>query len=718
MKVRSERVADSLPRPRISLPQIVAPRSIAVIGASDDVGKFGGRAIHYLMKHGFDGMLVPINPRRPTIRGLRAYPKVSACPERMDVAILAVPASSLLEQVEDCAAAGVGACILITGKLAEADAAGAALQDRVVQVARHAGMRLVGPNCLGIVNPVDRIALTSSLAMERDALRAGGIGIVSQSGALMGTLISRAMDYGAGFSRCISVGNQADLDLCDFFEYLVDDPATKAICLYVEGVPDGARFLEIGRRARAAGKPVLVVKVGRSEAGARSARSHTASLAGSYPSFVAASSLVGMVMMDDPTSMVLAADALLRLPRLAAPGRGIAAIASSGGSTANLADQLERAGLLLPTVSAATRAVMEDWMLPAHVSIPVDSGSFTNGPSREGIEAILRAFMADPAIGAVVYPMTTQPGMAESAAMLPVVAREGGKPILFVMTAGDVGNEARARLMAEGFPYYDRISDVLAILRALDDEAAARATTGAPVPVRPTGAGPVASSHAGAGALTEPEVKRLVSAYGVRVAQEALARTADDAIGAAARIGYPVVLKGVSRAVVHKSDAGLVRVGLADAAALREAFAAVQAILDRIAPGANEGCVVQEMLRGEAELILGTQYDPDFGPMVLVGFGGILVEVLKDVQLAPAPVSHATAGAMLRKLAFWPVLQGVRGRPALDFEAGADALVRLSWLAADLGARLVELDINPLIVRASGGGAVAADARATLGESS
>jgi acyl-CoA synthetase (NDP forming) len=718
MKPGSEQLADSFPPPRIKLSRIVAPRSIAVIGASDDVGKFGGRVVHYLIKHGFDGMLVPINPRRPTIRGLRAYPKVSACPERVDVAILAVPASSLLEQVEDCAAADVGACIVITGKLAEADAEGAALQDRVVDVARRAGMRLVGPNCLGIVNPVDRIALTSSLSMERDTLRAGGIGIVSQSGALMGTLISRAMDYGAGFSRGISVGNQADLDLCDFFEYLVDDPATGVICLYVEGVPDGARFLAIGRRARAAGKPVLVVKIGRSEAGARSARSHTASLAGSYPSFVAAASLAGMVMMDDPTSMVLAADALLRLPRIAAPGRGIAAIASSGGSTANLADQLEHAGLPGPTISAATRAVMEDWMLPAHVSIPVDSGSFTNGSSREGIEAILRAFTADPAIGAIVYPMTTQPGMAESAAMLPAVAREGGKPILFVMTAGDVGNDARARLTAADFPYYDRISDVLAIVRALDDEAKARSTTYASAPSRPAGAGPVASSPVGAGALTESEAKRLVGTYGVHVAPEALVRTADDAAVAAGRIGYPVVLKGVSRAVVHKSDAGLVCVGLADEAALREAFAAVQTTLDRIAPDANEGCVVQEMVRGEAELILGTQYDADFGPMVLVGFGGILVEVLKDVRLAPAPVSHARAHAMLRELAFWPVLQGVRGRPALDVEAAADALVRLSWLAADLGPRLVELDINPLIVRAANGGAVAADARATLRERS
>ena len=262
--------------------RIVAPRSVAVIGASEDTGKFGGRVLHYLVKHGFPGTLLPINPNRATLRGLVAYPNIGAAPGPIDVAILAVPVGSLLRQIEDCAAAGVGACIVITNKLADAGPEGLALQDKVVATARAAGMRLVGPNCLGIFNMTDHTQLSSSLVLDVETLEAGGIGIVSQSGALMGTLVSSGIAAGAAFSRGISVGNQADLELADFFEFLIEDAATKVITLYVEALKDAPRFFALARRARAAGKPVLAVKAGRTEAGVRTARSPTASLAGDY----------------------------------------------------------------------------------------------------------------------------------------------------------------------------------------------------------------------------------------------------------------------------------------------------------------------------------------------------------------------------------------------------------------------------------------------------
>jgi acyl-CoA synthetase (NDP forming) len=322
---------------RIPLARIVGPRSVAVIGASDDAGKFGGRVIHYLIRHGFPGRLLPINPNRAEIRGLPAYASVAAAPGPVDVAILAVPAAQLLRQVEDCAAAGVGACIVITGKLADAGPGGAALQDQVLAVARAAGMRLLGPNCLGIFNMTDAAMLSSSLALEVERVRPGGIGMVSQSGALMGTLVSLGHGYGAGFSRCVSVGNQADLDLCDILEFLVEDPATRVITLYVEGLRDGARFARLLRAAREAGKPVLCVKAGRSQAGVQAARSHTASLAGSFAGFEAVCREAGAVLLEDPAAMVLAADALDRLPRLPRAGMGLAVISSSGGSTATTA---------------------------------------------------------------------------------------------------------------------------------------------------------------------------------------------------------------------------------------------------------------------------------------------------------------------------------------------------------------------------------------------
>ncbi|MCO6417460.1 acetate--CoA ligase family protein [Siccirubricoccus sp. KC 17139] len=690
---------------RLTLARIVSPHSVAVIGASDDVGKFGGRVIHYLIKHGFPGRLVPINPNRASIRGLPAFPSIGAAGQ-VDVAILAVPVAHLLRQVEECAAAGVGACIVITGKLADAGPEGAALEAQILAVARNAGMRLVGPNCLGIFNMTDRAMLSSSLVLEAAEVKAGGIGMVSQSGALMGTLVSIGLHHGAGFSRCISVGNQADLELCDFLEYLVEDPATRVIALYIEGLKDPARFGPLLRRARAAGKPVLCVKAGRSAAGAQAARSHTASLAGSYAAFAALCRAEGAVLCEDPAVMVQAADALDRLPRLPAPGMGLAVVASSGGSTVTTADMLPAAGLRLAEMGEATRAEMRRWMPESHVHLPLDTGSFDDGTSEAGLAACVRAFLADPDIGAVVVPMTTQPAMAARAALFPGLCREGGRPVLFVMTAAEVGNAARDALRQADFPFYDRVSDALGVLRALEAEAEGRDRAALPPPARPPGIGH--PPRLPAGALTEAEAKALAAAYGIPVTRGILARSVEEAILAAEAIGYPVVLKGVSRAVVHKSDLGLVKLNLPNAAALRAAYAALPDI--RL-----EGVLVQEMARGEAELILGARWEPGFGPMVLVGAGGVLVELLRDVQLMPAPLRPEDAAAMLRRLALWPVLDGVRGRPALDVRAAVEALVRLSWLAADLGPRLIEMDLNPLLLRAAGRGAVAVDARATIG---
>ncbi|WP_431284883.1 acetate--CoA ligase family protein [Humitalea sp. 24SJ18S-53] len=701
---------------RIPLARLVTPESVAVIGASDDMGKFGGRVVAYLKKFGYPGQILPINPRRAVVMELPAYASVGAAPGPIDVAILALPAEGLLEQIEACAEAGIGACIVITGKLADAGAEGAALQDRIVATARAAGMRLLGPNCLGIVNPVGRAALSSTLALEGPVLRAGGIGIVSQSGALMGTLLSLALDYGAGFSRCISVGNQADLELCDFLEFLIDDDATRVICLYAEGFRDPQRFRDLLFRAREAGKPVLCVKAGRSEGGARAAASHTASLAGSWESFAAVCRAAGAVPMDDPAAMIFAADALVRMPPLRAPGLGVAVIASSGGATAVTADMLPRFGARLGELSDATRAAMAPWMPAKDVHLPVDTGAFHGGTSGDGITACLRAFMTDPDIGAVIYPMATMPRMADHAARLPGLSREGATPILYAMTAGRVGDGARGKMLDADYPWFDRMADALQAWRVMEAVAQGRAEQ-APPPARPDGAGPALPAGLPiSGPLTEQETKRLVAAYGIPVTREAAATTADDAVRAATAIGFPVVMKGASRAILHKSDLGLVRLNLTDAEAVRDAFTDIMARIEAAAPGTAEGVLVQEMARGEAELILGVTHDPDFGPMIMVGLGGTLVEVLKDVQLAPAPVSPAQAEAMLRRLVLWPVLAGVRGRPPVDVAAASDALARLSWLAQDLGSRLVELDINPLIVRAAGQGAIAVDGRATLAE--
>lgn len=268
--------------PRLSVREILYPRSVAVFGASEDKGKFGGRILHYLMRHRFAGQIVPINPNRETVAGLACYPTISAVGEAIDVAILAIPASSILPSVEACAAAGVGCCAIVSTGFAEAGEEGAAVQQRLVQLSRDCGMRIIGPNCMGLINPNHALALSSSLVLEIPEMRRGSTGLISQSGALMVSIFDRAHDAGLGLSTCVSLGNQADIEICDIFEHLIEDPATKVICMYIEGLKDAVRFASLAERAQAARKPVIVVKTGRTEAGAKAARLHTASLAGSY----------------------------------------------------------------------------------------------------------------------------------------------------------------------------------------------------------------------------------------------------------------------------------------------------------------------------------------------------------------------------------------------------------------------------------------------------
>ncbi len=697
---------------RIPVSRVVNPESIAIIGASENIDKFGGRILHNLVRHGYRGRVLPINPNRDTLLGFKAYPSVAAAPGTIDLAIVAVPAEMLRETVEDCARAGVGACIVITARLAEFDAAGAKLQEDIVAIAQAHGMRLVGPNCMGMINPPHNLALSSTMTLNHVArLRPGGVGLASQSGALMSTLFIHGEDHGVGFSRLISVGNQADLELCDFLEYLIEDPATSTLCLYIESVKSPARFLDLARRAANAGKPVLAVKAGRTDAGTAAARSHTASLAGSYAAFEAVCRSTGMILMDEPEAMVLVAGVLDKLGPIG-PG-DIGLVVSSGGGGAVTADRIVGAGLSLAAWTDRTRDRLARHFLPSHINNPMDVGSHFGPLVPELIAELVMAVAEDPSVAVMMYIMTPQPLMPETADAVVAAWRKTGKPCVMVLDAGSFGADIRTRLLDAGLPFVSRVDDGLRVLNALFRQRALRAWLDMHAATRPVGAGPVRGDlHSGS--LTESETKAMLRGYGIPVAREQPAHTADEAAAAAGRIGYPVVVKGVSRRVVHKSDAGLVKLDLTGEQAVRAAFAEIIATLARVSPDEGPCAVVQEMAHGEVELILGARFDDDFGPLVMVGFGGILVETLKDVRLACAPVSLAQARSLLEELRLWPMLEGARGRPRLDVAAIADAMARVSWLAYDLGARLRELDVNPLLARVEGRGAIAVDARATI----
>jgi acyl-CoA synthetase (NDP forming) len=700
--------------PRISVERLLHPQSVAVFGASEDLGKFGGRIIHFLTRHGFGGTVYPINLHRAEIAGHKAYPRISEVPKAPDVAIIAVPAARLLDTVREAADVGVGCCVIISTGFAEASERGAAQQAELVELAAKSGMRIVGPNCLGLIVPHHRMALCSSVVLNTESLGDGFIGLVSQSAGLMVSVFDRSKTDGIGLRYAISVGNQSDLETCDFLEFMIDDPQTKAICVYIEGVLDASRFRHAARACRSAGKPLLAIKTGRTEAGVVAAKSHTASLAGSWPAFEAVCHEEGVVLARDPDDMMRAAH-LLASYRGTRPGGRVGVLSSTGGGASTASDRIVEVGLRLAPLTEVTRDELASMLLPPQVRNPVDLGGRAVPQDVEIAGDCTRVLFADPNVDYGLAFLMSMPFYLKRTMAVAEAALASGKPVAIVCTPGAAADPARAELRKLGLIVYDSFEQALRVLSLVADHDRLRAAA-APLPVRPTQLpGRDAIAAIAAGAQTESEVKRLLGEYGISVAREINATTAEGAADAAEQLGFPVVVKVISRSIVHKSDVGGVRVGLTDRASLLAAVRDIEQSVMRAVPGAHiEGYSVQEMVRGEAELIVGVRRDEQFGPVVIVGLGGIAVEILNDVAIATAPVAAQRVHQLLATLRTAPLFRGARGRAPLDVDAIAAAVERVSWLATDLGTRLIDLEVNPLIVRAQGGGVVAVDARATF----
>ncbi len=689
--------------------EILHPKSVAIVGASGDEQKWGGRLLRYMLRHRHDGPLYPINARAKELMGLPAYASLRDCPGPVDLAILLVPREHVRAAVEDCVAKGVGCALCITAGFAETGEKGRADEAELVAIARAGGVRLIGPNCMGLMNAHHNLCATTGVVMGTvERLPVGGIGLASQSGALMGAMISRGVDIGAGFSSMISVGNQADLGLNDFFEYLIDDPKTEVISLYMEGVVDAPRFTELLARAAAVGKPVCIAKSGRSEAGAKAAASHTASMAGAWPAFEATCRRWGVYLFETIYDLLQGAMLLQRGKR--ASSNDVAVFSGSGGGGALLTDALEEHGLRLPELSQATQQAVAAVLPASHRQLPFDFGMLNHAappdPQVAGgsIGIALDRAMHDPAVGAGILLLTTQPGQEMVVQAAISTADRSSKPLLFVQGAGNHGDVARRMLREAGHGYFDSPHDALKVLEVLTQR-----STPEPATAVPTGVAVPADLPTGF--LTEPDARRLLEAAGIPTTAWQFAADAEAAVQAARGLGDAVVIKAVSPRIVHKSDMGGVKLGVRGDDAVRQACNDIAAAAQSARAGALDGYLITEMWRADTELILGVQRDPDFGPLVMVGAGGVLVELMKDVQLAPAPLSHMAALAMLHKLRSLPLLTGYRGRAPADLDAIADVIVRLGALAAR-GERLRELDINPLFI--AGNRIAAADARATL----
>ncbi|MFZ2858887.1 acetate--CoA ligase family protein [Acidovorax sp.] len=699
-----------------SISDILNPKSVAIVGASDDLAKWGGSILALLQKFKFPGQIFPVNPRSQRVQEYPAFSSVTAIGQPVDVAVVAVPNDRAVDAFHDCAQAGVKAILMVTSQFAESGEAGQQLQDTLVDIARKAGIRIIGPNCMGYFHShADLCLLNSQALMRNTVLQKGSIALISQSGALAGTMLARAYDIGTGFSFCVSLGNQADLEVCDFLEYALSDPHTRVISLYIEGLKAPQRFLSLLRQARAAGKPVLLTKAGRTDSGQRAVQSHTASMAGAYQAFEAAVRYEGAVIVDDPLELVMQAVAWAGLP--APKNRAIAVFSGSGGGGAVASDLIDEAGLEAATLSADTVQRLASLMPESSAHLPFDLGSVPTsyrGANSRWLQDVVSTMMADPGVGAGIFVMTTQPDMVGTAETIVAVNRSGDKPVLFVNAASSCGNEAAEKLRAAGVVNFGSIKDAI---RALSHRLAFEQHLGVQDKAQPGFS--VEQVHAMArpwpdGLVSEYQAKQLLATAGIPTTVGRVATSEDEAIQAANAIGFPVVMKVMSAQVSHKSDIGGVMLNVKDEAGVRQQFKALQTALKQVPGAAFDGCLVQQMAQADAELLVGTHWDVQFGPMLMFGFGGTLVELQRDTALLPASASRAAIAQALTGLRLYPLLTGYRGRDPVDLERLVDLIHQMGQLAVHLGEQLSECEANPVMVR--GNSILVADARAVWKE--
>lgn len=684
------------------LSRFFAPRRVAFVGATEDLAKFGGRCVRLLIDFGFPGEIYPVNPKRSEIFGRKCYPSIAELPGTPDHVGIVLPAAAVPEALEECARRRVPFATVFSSGFAETGTEeGRALQERIVQIARAGGVRFMGPNCNGMINFVDRFALTSTAAIKGPRRPAGDIGVASQSGgAGQINVMWRAQQAGLGISYQVSCGNNADLDLLDYMAFMVADPRTRVVLAIAERLADGARLRALARRAAELDKPIAMIKVGRTEAGSRAAASHTGAVTGADEVFDAALRQMGILRVED-TSELYEVAMLLRRGRRPA-GRRAAATSVSGGNLVMMADLGASLGIEWPQYSQSTQSRLSK-LLPGFSAAanPTDLTSVAIG-RKDAFASVCRVMAQDPAIDAVVPVLTMSP--AEEIRSVAAFSASAQKPAAILWTGGAIDDPALTPevLVAEGHAVYRDAMPCLKALRASMRYGEFRARLDRAAPSRPSGIDLEAARkilRGAKGMLSEYQSKTLLGCYGLPVTKEFLAKTAQDAARLAREVDRPVALKIQSPDISHKTEAKAVRLGVSGDEAVRDAYQEVVNAARAYKPDARiDGVLVQEMVSDGHEVLVGVAHDPTFGPVLTVGLGGIYVEILKDVSFRLPPISADEALEMLRELRTWPLLAGVRARAPADVEALARAIERISWLAVDLRDRVAEMDVNPLRV--------------------
>ncbi|MGH3319565.1 MAG: acetate--CoA ligase family protein [Streptosporangiaceae bacterium] len=700
------------------LERLFAPRSIAIIGASTSPETISGRPQRILAQHGYPGAVYPVNPRYRDIDGRPCYPDIAAVPGPVDVALVVVAARRVPQVLAACAAAGVRFAVVISSGFAEqADAAN--LQRQLEEVlAAHPSPRVIGPNSEGLIDVGGRVPLGFSPTIDYkrglDRLIPGEVAVVAQSGGLGFALFNDGQSRGLGFSDVVSTGNEADLDLLDVAAYLLEQQHVQVVLLFVEGLPRAHRLHTVAARARRLGKPLVVAKVGRSAAARRAALSHTAHLAGHDAAYDAVLRHYGAARAEDQEEMVDLALAFARCPL--PHGRRTGVVTPSGGAGTWMADALETAGLSVPTLSAALRDRLRA-LIPAYGSAtnPVDVTAQIVATAG-GLAPVLRLLAHSGEVDAIVLvgTLADHEQLDRERAQLAELIRTSRVPLLFY-TYTRPTPEAIDLLADLGIPFYTSSTRTARALAALHTYTAAPAADTpaerGPIPAEPLEPFFSPARHV----LTEPETKNVLRRFGLPVPDGLVVRTPGQVEAAAGRLAGPVAVKAVLTDVRHKTDIGALALDLATPeAAASAAERVIQAIAIRAPAATHEGFLVETMASPGVEMILGARVDPDLGPLVLVGHGGVDAETWHDTALAPAPLTRAHADHLIRGLRAAPLLAGTRGRRAADIPALVDCLVRLSHLIAAHRTDIADLDCNPVLVHEDGQGCTVVDAAAVL----
>lgn len=688
------------PIPAADLSGLLNPRSVAIVGASDTPTRIGGRSLGYMLQRPFAGRLYPVNPTRDTVQGVPSYPSIDALPETPDVALLALPGRLVPEAVDQLVARGTRHAVIFSSGFAETGEAGARAQEELVRRARAGGLRLLGPNSLGVLNTRNNFWGTFTATLEGGFPTRGRVAIASQSGAFGAHLLCAATMRNLGVSVFVATGNEADLSTPDAIDWLVEDDETDVILSYIEGIRDGEALIRALERARLARKPVIIMKAGRSALGAHAAQSHTAALAGN-------DAVVDAILRDGGALRIANTQEALDFAETAARriypvDNTLGVLTVSGGAGIMIADDAERLGLPMPPMPEAAQKKLTDLLPFAAPRNPVDctaqalndlhlAGDFgTLMMTEGGYRSFIAYFSHAGGQQSIVPRLRGELARIRAAAPDRLL-------ILCVLAPPEVVQAYRD----DGYIVFDDFSRAVAAIAAMGRLGQAFARPPSPAPALP------AVAELPAAALNEAEAKALLAGAGIPIAAERITTSAPDAVRAAGDIGFPVVMKIVSPDIPHKTEIGGVLTGVADAAGADEAFRTLTARAAAARPDARiDGVLVARQITGGTECIMGIQRDPVFGPVAMFGLGGIHVEVLKDVVLRRCPFGEAEAMDMIRSIRGFPLLAGVRGGKGVRLSELAAMLARLSQLAAALGPRLQSIDVNPVIATPDGAWAV------------